>query len=109
MYSVRSDQIQKNNNYRLLDAWSGYFSIQWRSWMTEEVELRQSLLNHSVLQQGCELVYEFQRMIHKRDTNKFADWLQACEKSKIPEFMNLATGMKKDNDAIKAALSSRME
>ena len=73
---------------------------------TEEVELRQSLLNHSVLQQGCELVYEFQRMIHKRDTNKFADWLQACEKSKIPEFVNLAAGMKKDHDAIKAALSS---
>lgn len=74
---------------------------------TEEVELRQSLLNHAVLQQGCELVHEFQRMMQKRDTNKFADWLQACENSKIPEFMNLAAGMKKDKDAIKAALSSQ--
>lgn len=73
----------------------------------EEVALRQSLLNHSVLQQGCELVDEFQRMIHKRDRNKFADWLQACENSEIPEFMNLAAGMKKDPDAIKEALSSR--
>jgi transposase len=74
---------------------------------TEEVELRQSLLSHPVLQQGCELVHEFQRMIQKRDTNEFADWLQVCESSKIPEFMNLAAGMKKDQDAIKAALSSQ--
>jgi transposase len=73
----------------------------------DEVALRQSLLNHAVLQQGCELVYEFQQMIYKRDSNKFADWLQACETSKIPEFMNLAAGMKKDYDAIKEALSSR--
>jgi hypothetical protein len=32
LYAVRSGRIQKNNNCRLLDAWSGYFSIQWRSW-----------------------------------------------------------------------------
>jgi transposase len=73
----------------------------------EEVELRQSLLNHSLLQQGCQLVHEFQQLIQKRDTHKFVDWLQACECSKIPEFMNLAAGMKKDYDAIKAALSSQ--
>jgi transposase len=71
------------------------------------VELRQSLLNLPVLQQGCELVHEFQRMMQKRDMNKFADWLQAGENSKIPEFVNLAAGMKKDNDAIKAAFSSQ--
>lgn len=73
----------------------------------DEVELRQRLMKHSVLQQGCELVYDFQQMVHKRDAQKFADWLQACETSKIPEFVNLATGMKKDNEAIKAALSSQ--
>jgi transposase len=73
----------------------------------EEVELRQRLLNHSALQQGCALVYEFKRMVLQRETHKLADWLQACEKSKIPEFMNLAMGMKKDNEAIKSALSSQ--
>jgi transposase len=69
------------------------------------VELRQSLMKHSVLEQGCELVCDFQRMVNKRDTHPFADWLQACEDSKIPEFINLVAGMKKDNDAIRAALS----
>jgi transposase len=74
----------------------------------DEVALRRSLLNHTVLlQQGCELVYEFQRTIHDRDTKKFSNWLQACEHSEIPEFMNLAVGMKKDQDAIKAAVSSQ--
>ncbi len=72
----------------------------------EEVELRQHLMNHSVLMQGCGLVYDFQRMVRLRDPQKFADWLQACETSKIPEFVNLALGMKKDIEAIQAALSS---
>jgi transposase len=75
----------------------------------EEVELRPPipLMNHSVLQHGCELVYDFQRMVHKRDAHQFANWLQACETSKITEFVNLAMGMKKDYAAIKAALSSQ--
>lgn len=73
----------------------------------KEMLLRQHLMNHPVLQQGCELVYAFQRMVHRREVHKFADWLQACETSKIPEFVNLAMGMKKDDDAIKAALSSQ--
>jgi transposase len=73
----------------------------------DEVQLRQSLLNHSVLQRGCVLIYEFERMVHEHDAQKFADWLQACETSKIPEFVNLAMGMKKDDEAIKAALSSQ--
>jgi transposase len=71
----------------------------------KEVQLRQYLLNHPVLQQGCELVHNFQRMVHKHEAHKFADWLQACETSQIPEFVNLAIGMKKDDGAIKAALS----
>jgi transposase len=72
----------------------------------EEVKLRQSLLNHAVLQQACQLVYEFQHMVHKRDGDNFTSWLQACQASQIPEFVNLALGMKKDQAAIQSALSS---
>ena len=72
----------------------------------EEVKLRQCLLNHTVLQQGWQLVYDFQQMVHKRDADHFACWLQACQASKLPEFVNLALGMKKDHDAIHTALSS---
>jgi transposase len=73
----------------------------------EEVKLRQSLLNHAVLQQACQRVYEFQHMVHKRDGENFTGWLQACQASKIPEFVNLALGMKKDHEAVQSALSSQ--
>jgi hypothetical protein len=33
----------------------------------EEVKLRQGLLNHAVLQQGWQLVCDFQRMLHERE------------------------------------------
>lgn len=72
----------------------------------EEVKLRQSLLNHAVLQQGWQLVCDFQLMLHKQKAYQFADWLQACQASNIPEFVNLALGMKKDQEAIQTALSS---
>jgi transposase len=72
----------------------------------QEIQLRQHLMNHPVLQHACELVYDFQRMVRKREAQKFTVWLQACETSKITEFANLAKGMKKDDAAIKAALTS---
>jgi len=72
----------------------------------EEVKLRQCLLNHTALQHGWQLVDDFQHMVHKRDGGNFTGWLQACQASKIPEFVNLALGMKKDQAAIQTALSS---
>jgi transposase len=72
----------------------------------EEVKLRQCLLNHAALRQGCQLVYDFQHMVHKQDGDNFTSWLQACQASKLPEFVNLALGMKKDHEAIQTALSS---
>jgi len=72
----------------------------------EEVKLRQGLLNHTVLQQAWQLVCNFQRMLHEQKAHQFPDWLQACQTSNIPEFVNLALGMKKDQEAIQTALSS---
>jgi len=72
----------------------------------EEVVLRQGLLNHAVLEQGWQLVRNFQLMLHKRKAHQFPNWLQACLASNIPEFVNLALGMKKDQEAIQTALSS---
>ena len=72
----------------------------------EELKVRQSLLNHAVRQQGWQLVCDFQLILHKRQAHQFADWLQSCQASDIPEFVNLALGMKKDHEAIQIALSS---
>jgi hypothetical protein len=73
----------------------------------EEVKLRQGLLNHAVLRLGWQLVSDFQRMLHERKAHQFPGWLQACQASNIPEFVNLALGMKKDQKAIQTALSSK--
>jgi len=73
----------------------------------EEVKIRQSLLKHAVLQQGWQLVSDFQRMVHKRQADQFTHLLQACQASHLPEFVNLASGMKKDQEAIQTALSSK--
>jgi len=72
----------------------------------EEVKLRQGLLNHAVLRLGWQLVCDFHRMLHERKAHQFSGWLQACQASNIPEFVNLALGMKKDQKAIQTALSS---
>ena len=45
-------------------------------------------------------------MLHEWKAHQFPDWLQACQTSNIPEFVNLALGMKKDQEAIQTALSS---
>lgn len=73
----------------------------------ENVKLRQGLLNHAVLQQAWQLVSDFQRMLRERKAHQFPCWLQACQTSNIPEFANLALGMKKDQEAIQTALSSK--
>jgi transposase len=51
-------------------------------------------------------VCDFQLMLHKRKAHRFPGWLQARQASNIPEFVNLAPGMKKDQAAIQIALSS---
>ena len=73
---------------------------------TEEAELRKRLSSHPILTEALALTQDFQRMLRDRKAVEFETWLKACEASKIPEFVNLAQGMKKDKQAIKAALAS---
>ena len=73
---------------------------------TEEKELLDQLKNHSVLVRAWELEKDFQRMVRERESHEFEDWLQRCEASRIPEFVNLAKGIRKDYQAVKAALCS---
>ena len=70
----------------------------------DESKLRTCLLDHKILAQAVELAEEFQRMIRARELQGFADWLEECESSKIPELRNLALGMRKDISAIRNAL-----
>lgn len=73
---------------------------------TEEKDLHDQLTSHPVLFRAGELAQDFQRMVREQASGEFDDWLEKCEVSKIPEFMNLAKGMRKDYQAVKAALGS---
>ena len=72
----------------------------------DEKELHNQLMNHPVLVRACALAQDFQRMVREREADEFDDWLERCEESQIPEFRNLAKGMRKDYRAVKAALCS---
>ena len=72
----------------------------------DEKELHNQLMNHPVLVRACALAQDFQRMVREREADEFDDWLERCEASQIPEFRNLAKGIRKDYRAVKAALCS---
>ena len=72
----------------------------------DDLNLRDHLLNHPVLKQACSLAQDFQNMVRNCQTQELVIWLQKCEASQIPEFLNFATGLRKDFDAIQSAISS---
>lgn len=74
---------------------------------TDNMNLRDQMLKHPVLAQACSLALEFQHLVCKGQAPEFESWLKKCETSDIPELVNLATGMRKDLAAVKAAMSSK--
>jgi transposase len=72
----------------------------------EEKQLRDQLMKHPVLVRAYKLAHDFQSMVREREAHAFEGWLHECEGSNIPEFVNLAHGMRKDYLAIQAALRS---
>jgi len=53
-----------------------------------DLNLRNQLLNHSVLAQAGTLAKDFQQLVRERQSSEFEGWLQKCESSEIPEFIN---------------------
>jgi transposase len=72
----------------------------------DELKLRDQLLVHPVLKQAKKLAQDFQRDLQLRKRRLFDVWLKECEEAKIPEFANLAAGMRKTYSAVKAAFTS---
>jgi transposase len=82
------------------------FLLPSSSLVTNDLVLRDQLLKHPFLAQACALALEFQHLVRSGQSQEFEVWLQKCETSDIPELVNLATGMRKDFAAVKAAMSS---
>jgi transposase len=51
------------------------------------------------------LAQEFSRMVRHRQVEALAGWLDEAQKSSLPEFRSLATGLQRDRQAVEAALS----
>lgn len=54
---------------------------------------------------GQHLVVEFQRMLRERDSDSFDGWLASIDANPIPEFTAFAAGLRRDEAAIRAAMS----
>ena len=48
---------------------------------------------------------EFGRLVRQRDQGAFTAWLEAAATSSVPEFREVANGMRRDRAAIEAALT----
>ncbi|GCE29253.1 hypothetical protein KDA_47370 [Dictyobacter alpinus] len=50
------------------------------------------------------LAQQFFKMIRERQADQLDSWLQACEKSGIPDLQTFAEGLKREYTAMKGAL-----
>ena len=60
---------------------------------------------HPQVRVACELAQAFVQMIRERNASLLPPWLKAATESGVPELRNFANGIKRDQDAIQAALT----
>jgi transposase len=60
---------------------------------------------HPQVRVACELAQAFAQMIRKRNASALESWLQEATESGVPELRTFATGMKREQAAILAALT----
>ncbi len=70
----------------------------------DELRLRDRLLSHPVVANARKLAHNFQRLVRKRQPGALDRWLEAFQRSGIPELANLAIGLRQDYSAVKAAM-----
>ncbi len=61
--------------------------------------------SHPQVRAACELAQAFAQMLRKRKASMLESWLQEATESGVPELRTIATGMKRDQAAILAALT----
>lgn len=72
----------------------------------EERKLVDEVLQSSPeIKRGCELVQEFREIVKERKEEKLTAWLESARESTMAEFENFVTGIKRDESAVRAALT----
>ena len=74
----------------------------------EEKELRQKVLaNSNEIKQGLGLLNKFRAMVREKKSGNYEEWLKEAENKALKEYENFAKGLKRDNEAVKNALSEK--
>jgi transposase len=74
----------------------------------EEKDIRQKVLeNSNEIKQGLGLLNKFRTIVREQQADKYEEWLTDVQHKALIEFENFAKGLKRDNEAVKNALSEK--
>lgn len=72
----------------------------------EEKDFKQKILDNSdEVRQGLGLLNKFRTMIREKQVDKYEEWHREAQNKSLTEFENFARGLRRDNEAVKNALS----
>ncbi len=74
----------------------------------EEKDFKQKILENSdEVRQGLGLLNKFRTMVREKKADKYEEWLKEAQNKSLTEFENFAKGLRRDNEAVKNALSEK--
>jgi transposase len=72
----------------------------------EEIHILEQLRQEPMVEQAYTLGQQFLQIVRQRQHDAFDAWLAACQASNIPDLQGFATGLKQDEAAVRAALTT---
>ena len=74
----------------------------------EEKDFKQKILENSdEIRQGLGLLNKFRTMIREKQVDQYEEWHKEAGNKSLTEFENFARGLRRDNEAVKNALSEK--
>ena len=72
----------------------------------EETHILEQLRQEPIVEQAYILGQQFLQIVRQRQHDEFDAWLAACQASGIPDLQGFAAGLKQDEAAVRAALTT---
>lgn len=74
----------------------------------DEKDFKQKILENSdEVRQGLGLLNKFRTMVREKQVEKYEEWHKEAQNRSLTEFENFAKGLRRDNEAVKNALSEK--